>query len=395
MKKINIMTAALVGLLAFASCDADRDDNPTLTVPESFNLLKPEMGDNVIDLVNCEYVRFQAEKAANYGFPTETSYWIQIAGDDNADFANKKRIFSVSTKGNSINYNAPANELDYCVMQVKGWEEEGQVEKDRPINLNIRMVSCPKNLNDSANYVYSNVQQIKVYPYFIKESLPQFWYLVGGMIADGSWGNDINEVGNKSIPMYVKKGQEYDKFTGDGVVQYIGYFNTGSFKILSPKMNWNFGISYGNLKQTGDCSGFKARWDADFGADDNITVDDAGYYVLEIDTKEHELKAQAYNSSYEGYKEPILYESMKIGDTDMTPMSTVAGSINHDWLATITLEAKTELKFTSGNTVWGSSIFPCAIGNMNDDAKAIPCSKGTYKVYFNDITGAYSFVEQK
>lgn len=32
MKKINIMAAALVGLLAFASCDADRDDNPIMSV---------------------------------------------------------------------------------------------------------------------------------------------------------------------------------------------------------------------------------------------------------------------------------------------------------------------------------------------------------------------------
>ena len=113
MKKINIMAAALVGLLAFASCDADRDDNPIMSVPESFNLLKPEMGDNIIDLKSSEYVQFKAEKAADYGFPTETSYWIQIAGEDNADFKNKKRIFSTSTKGNSITYNAPANEFEH------------------------------------------------------------------------------------------------------------------------------------------------------------------------------------------------------------------------------------------------------------------------------------------
>lgn len=56
MKKINIMAAVLVGLLAFASCDADRDDNPIMSVPESFNLLKPEMGDNIIDLKSSEYV---------------------------------------------------------------------------------------------------------------------------------------------------------------------------------------------------------------------------------------------------------------------------------------------------------------------------------------------------
>ena len=54
----------------------------------------------------------------------------------------------------------------------------------------------------------------------------------------------------------------------------------------------------------------------------------------------------------------------------------------------------TEMSFTSGEATWGSSIFPCAIGNK-DDGVSIPCDKGTYKVYFNDISGAYSFVEQK
>ena len=78
MKKINIMAAALVGLLAFASCDADRDDNPIMSVPESFNLLKPEMGDNIIDLKSSEYVQFKAEKAADYGFPTETSIGYRL-----------------------------------------------------------------------------------------------------------------------------------------------------------------------------------------------------------------------------------------------------------------------------------------------------------------------------
>ena len=394
MKKINIMAAALVGLLAFASCDADRDDNPIMSVPESFNLLKPEMGDNIIDLKSSEYVQFKAEKAADYGFPTETSYWIQIAGEDNADFKNKKRIFSTSTKGNSITYNAPANEFDLCVMKVKGWEEESQVVTDQPITLNVRMVSCPKNLNDSANYVYTNVQQVKIYPYFIKESLPQFWYLTGGIIADASWNNDPSKIGIGMMPMYVKEGESYDKFTGDGIVQYTGYLKAGEFKIIAPKglTNWNYGIGGGNITKDGG-EDFKYR----DGGDDtgNLVVADPGYYVLEVNTKEHKLKVSPYNADYKYYKgEVVDYTTMKIGDTEMSPITTIDGVPNHDWYAEITLSAKTEMSFTSGEATWGSSIFPCAIGNK-DDGVSIPCDKGTYKVYFNDISGAYSFVEQK
>lgn len=392
MKKFNIMTAMLVGLMAFASCDSDRDDNPTLTVPESFNLLKPEIGDNIIDLESSEYVQFKAEKAANYGFPTETSYWIQIAGDDNADFKNEDRIFSTSTKGNSITYNAPANEFDLCVMKIKGWEEESQVVRDQPITLKVRMVSCPKNLNDSANYVYTNVQQVKIYPYFIKESLPQFWYLTGGNIANGGWKNDAADVGTGMLPMYAKEDESYDKFTGDGTVQYTGYLPAGGFKIIKKLGSWDYGMCGGTITKNGT-EDFTYR---DGGNDPgNITVSDAGFYVLELDTKEHKLKVSPYNSDYKYYKGDIVdYTSMKVGDTAMSPISTVAGSKNHDWYAEITLASKTEVVFSSGDTTWGSSIFPCAIGNK-DGGVSIPCDKGTYKVYFNDISGAYSFVEQK
>ena len=52
MKKFNILTIALMGMAAFSSCSTDRDHNPTLTVPQSFELLVPEIGTNVINLEN-------------------------------------------------------------------------------------------------------------------------------------------------------------------------------------------------------------------------------------------------------------------------------------------------------------------------------------------------------
>ena len=249
-------------------------------------------------------------------------------------------------------------------------------------------------MNDSANYVYTNVQQVKIYPYFIKESLPQFWYLTGGIIADASWSNDPSVIGIGMMPMYVKEGESYDKFTGDGIVQYTGYLNAGEFKIIAPKglSNWNYGLGGGNITKDGG-EDFKYR----DGGDDpgNLVVADPGYYVLEVNTKENKLKVTPYNADYKYYKgEVVDYTTMKIGDTEMAPITTIEGVPNHDWYAEITLSAKTEMSFTSGEATWGSSIFPCAIGNK-DDGVSIPCDKGTYKVYFNDISGAYSFVEQK
>ena len=390
MKKLNIMAAMMVGLLAFASCDSDRDDNPILTVPESFNLLKPEIADNVIDLENSSAIQFMAEKAPNYSFPTETTYWMQVTGEDNANFADADKVYSLSSTSNSITYNAPTNEVDLCVMKIKGWDDAAQVEKTTPVTINVRMVACPKNLNDSANYVYSSVQQIKVYPYFIKESLPNFWYITGSIIGnDGcTWKNDPAFFGTGMQPMYVKKGAEYDKFTGDGVVEWIGYLAAGgTIKFIEPKglTNWNYSLSGGTINAKGG-SGFKYR----SGGDDpgNTTVEDAGYYTIDINTKSLSMAVKPYT-------DPVTtYTSVKIGDNEMAAVNTCAGMENHDWFATITLGTKTNMVFTANDgTTWGSSIFPCAIGNVK--GSNIPCDKGTYKVFFNDITGAYSFVEQK
>ena len=178
MKKFNILTIALMGMAAFSSCSTDRDHNPTLTVPQSFELLVPEIGTNVINLENSESVQFKAKAAPNYGFPTETSYWIEIT--EEADFSNPDKVVSTDTKGNSTVYDAPANEIDYAIMQLRGYEEESQVDKNEVITLNIRMAATISHDTDGSTTVYSNSQSIKVTPYFLKESLPEIWYLTGG-----------------------------------------------------------------------------------------------------------------------------------------------------------------------------------------------------------------------
>lgn len=164
MKKFNILAIALMGMAAFSSCSTDRDSNPTLSVPQSFELLVPEIGSNVINLENSESVQFKAKTAPDYGFPTETSYWIEVT--EEADFSNPEKVFSTDTKGNKTVYDAPANEIDYAIMQIRGYEEESQVDKNEVITLNIRMVASIAHDTDGSTYVYSNPQAIKVTPYF-------------------------------------------------------------------------------------------------------------------------------------------------------------------------------------------------------------------------------------
>ena len=58
------------------------------------------------------------------------------------------------------------------------------------------------------------------------------------------------------------------------------------------------------------------------------------------------------------------------------------------------MAAPSKIKFTANDgTEWGTDAFPYGLGT--DDGEPIPVEAGTYTIYFNDITGAYMFTEQK
>lgn len=77
----------------------------------------------------------------------------------------------------------------------------------------------------------------------------------------------------------------------------------------------------------------------------------------------------------------------------MSPVETVS-SENHIWTADVTTDADGGIKFTIGNwdTNWGTDTFPFGTGTQK--GANIPIVAGSYKVFFNDITGSYIFMAQ-
>lgn len=396
MKKLSIFATMALGLLAFTSCESDRDDNPILSVPgnggttATLELLDPEIGNSVVDLKHSESVQFKVKAAPNYGAPTQVSYWMQTALDE-ADFATGK-FASLDTKGRSITYDALRDELDLSIMMLKGWEDENQVDTDTPVKLYVRMVASIKAATDSSTYVYSNVKSINVYPFFIKEALPELWYMTGDCVGYADWSNGEDKIGEGMIPFYVKSGESYNRFTGKGTVEYVGYFHNGQygFKLIAPKglVDWMYGISGGAIS---DGEGYKSR----DGGDDpgNITVGDkeVGYYRLTLNTTDEKLTIEKYEEEVKDYT------SMKLGDKEMQPMTKIDGVVNHDWfLKDLQVTADTQLKFVANDgTEFGTETFPYGIATDDGNAITVKAVKTSYKVYFNDITGAFMFVEQK
>ena len=96
---------------------------------------------------------------------------------------------------------------------------------------------------------------------------------------------------------------------------------------------------------------------------------------------------------------PGSYNYWSTTANPMEIVNTRLGLDNHDWFVdelTITNDTGMEgaLKFStydSWDYNWGSPDFPYGTGVHNGEN--IPAKVGTYKVFFNDITGQYNFIK--
>ena len=77
----------------------------------------------------------------------------------------------------------------------------------------------------------------------------------------------------------------------------------------------------------------------------------------------------------------------------MTKTETAANTVNHVWMADVKLDSEGGVKFNSGEKYWGGVTFPYGVATEKDGN--IPATPGTYKVFFNDITGGYYFFAKK
>ena len=277
-----------------------------------------------------------------------------------------------------------AADLATAVEKMERYEE-GKVPASQ--ELYARVYSLVK-----GDTIYSNPVKVNVAPYYVElsDAPVETWYLVGGSFGDGSWGN------SQVVPLLPMEGQEYDKKTGKGVISWTGYLSTAGFKLKKNPSSWNDGqvgqgASFGDFKYNDGGSG-------------DIIVPEAGYYTITYDTKNLKLKIEKYTGAA-----PTAYASMALpgkhdswnaaGGTPLTAETSVVE--NHDWKGTVTFTEKSTgadgegCKFAANGAWddnWGAEAFPYGVATKG--GKNIRNKKGTYTVYFNDITGQYSFVKQ-
>lgn len=425
----------LAGVSLLTACKDDNESNPTLTQPTQFVLNEPEVGSGLIDLAKSNSIKLtwsQPKPYNNFNAPVVPTYTIQVSPtnsftqefkeslDDNtgADFISLNETYS---KGD---VEIPCETLDKALMQLNEWDD---TNVPATLSLALRVKSSIRDAAFNDYYtIYSNVVTLNTVPYYIelKPADPEFWYLIGGDIADGTWGEAI---GANIIPMQTVEGCEYDKKTGLGQITWTGYLAGNGFKLKKVPNNWDF--------QWGQGSKFGEFAYKD-GGSGNITVEEPGYYTITMSTakavnledKEIVENTADINELNDASKEKAVIQMVKLdddpqlfdvinisgtfnswGDTKMNKVHTFAGAKSHDWYLEFEFteshrgdNGNIEIKFKDDTSTWDYnrggktteySKGMYGYGTQGGENIIVP-EPGKYLILFNDITGYYHFIKE-
>lgn len=383
--------ALLAGVALFSACDKDMEDNPTLQTPKEFILNTPGYANYVVDLATQDSLKFTWEQP-KYGFRAEVEYGMQFSASNKWKLATDKvdnqgsviaDYANVGGNTHSLHHAVAVKELAKAIQELKRYSEKEPIGS---LDLYARTFAVFE-----GDTLFSKPIMIKVKPYYVAlaKAPIETWYMIGDGIGEKKW-TDV-------IPLLPLGDQKYDAKTGKGVISWTGYLKEGGdgIKIRKEENKW----TKENFGQDGSFGTFKK----DAG---NIKVPKAGYYTVTLDTKTEVLTIEKYNGAAPTSTYPKMFIPGSYGATQWKPESqtpmTALGLVahNHDWKATIELTEDVPdrggLKFATDNKWthnWGGKTFPYGLGINGGDN--IMYKKGTYTVYFNDITGQYSFVKQK
>ena len=399
---------AAAGLLLFTSCKDDNESNPVLTQPTAFVLNNIDVTGNV-DLEKSTSVTLtwsQPTPYNDYNSAMVPTYTIEVsptgafnqAFDANAEDNTGADFFALDeTYSNGLGAKINTEMLNRSLLQLLGWTET-TTPATQQVSFRVKSVMRDASFREYFP-IYSNVITLNTVPYYVelKPADPEIWWLIGADIADGSWGGDM---GKCVIPMQTIDGAEYDKKTGQGEIQWIGYLSGSGFKLRGVlDDNW--------AAQIGQNDDGYVKND---GGSGNITVPEAGVYKVTLNTAElakvtdkdntTALKVEKFDGSAPVYSGMAISGSFnEWGDTEMSPCST--GWENHDWYITYEFAANDEVKikqagswdFNKGGAFidYSQGMYVYGVGN---GANLVIPEGGTYLIIFNDITGYIRFIKQ-
>ncbi|WP_300702038.1 SusF/SusE family outer membrane protein [Bacteroides sp.] len=174
MKKLNIFLCFILGLIAFSSCDEDRDSNPTYQKPTTFDLNTPKYVNAEYDLADARAIMLTCSQP-DYGFAAPVVYTVEIATkEDFSDYA------ILPTAYTTARMEVSAKEMAVAIVPLLGVE----TKEDFPTSAFPVYVRLKASISDApeGNEIRSNVITLpKVKSYFALEDmkLPQALYAIG------------------------------------------------------------------------------------------------------------------------------------------------------------------------------------------------------------------------
>ena len=230
------------------------------------------------------------------------------------------------------------------------------------------------------------------------------WYLWGNFFGSDIWGyqqTGYDALGVSVLPMYPTGTFNA---MGKGVLTWTGYVPRQYFTIVHTPGPDVYDEMWAVNTNTGEYSvmGFD-----DVDGDYSTFILNPDYYTITLNTATMTLTIEPYAgdvnaiNSFESINMPGTYNYWDNTANGMSEVNTRLGLSNHDWFVddfTITSDTgyDGDLKFCAygdWDYNWGSTDFPFGTGltgGMN-----IPVKVGTYKVFFNDITGQYNFIKKE
>ena len=231
--------------LVFTACEDDRDSNPTLVQPTGFTLNNPV--NTLVDLAESKGIPFAWSQPDYGGWPAAVEYQLEVSPTNNwnytieedeadesgmtvADYAILPSIYTSCTGIMS------AEELAKALVAICGWDEFSVPEKQIVyVRATAKTAGTEK--------IPSNVVSFEVNPYYIElaDAPIELWYLVGEGIGSADWDNGDHSVATGGlVPMYPIMGNDYDARTGQGEIQYAGFFYGGKgFKLIKVPGKWD------------------------------------------------------------------------------------------------------------------------------------------------------------
>ena len=376
----------LIAMVGFTACDSDTDSNPTYNQPESFVLNQPVYANTAVSLEDTPSFPLTTSQP-DFGYTAPVIYSTQVSLDGTwvpQTDTETGTMRTLATTSTSAQVAISTTELNRAVAELINWNDEAGVPLTQDVKVRLNAF-----INNKLTAVTSNEVTIKVVPYYVsvKPAEPYLLYLIGNGVV-GAWDNGWDNTGLGNFPMATVKGATYDEKTGEGPMVYTGHFVVGGFSALGSIdqiIDGAWGLKYSNTGAQGidNPSGPGTDDQQDF------YVPEEGWWKVEIDSKKLEFKFTQLDAE----PSPAYSEMNMVGSftdwADGTPVAMAqVGTATHVWYAEYTFETDAELKFKTGDNWFGGDVFP--IGNVTGDN--IQVLAGTYKVFFNDLDQAYTFI---